>query len=150
MSTDELYKRIQLVDYAISQINGEMWWYEQRLFSGNSDENSYDHRLISTSLDWCSWFIMRMFPIDTLPDSVDFAARSWLRIGIRKKVPMFGDLVVFWRKAPDSWQGHVSIFIGTVGDKILCLGGNQNNQVKLSLYDIDKLIDYVDITEYLP
>ena len=150
MNTDELYKRCQLIDYALTQINGQNWWLEQRLLSQFETEPDYYHSPIDLSLDWCSWFIMRMFHFDVLPKEVDFTARSWLRVGIRKKIPMFGDLVVFWRESPDSWKGHVSIFIGTVGDKLLCLGGNQNNQVKMSLYDADKVIAYVDITEYLP
>ena len=150
MHVQELFKRTQLIDYAISQINGQNYWLEQRLISQFDTEPDCDHRRIDQSLDWCSWFIMRMFPIGVLPKEVDFAARSWLRIGIRKQVPMMGDLAVFWRESEQSWKGHVTIFIGMVGSEMLCLGGNQDNQVKLSLYSFHKLIDFVDITEFLP
>ena len=39
-------------------------------------------------------------------------ARSWLDWGTAVTQPRTGDIVVFWRVSPDSWQGHVGIVHG--------------------------------------
>lgn len=70
-------------------------------------------------------------------------ARSWLDSGAI--VPDLnqartGDVLIFWRGSPDSWQGHVCLYDSHEGQDILCLGGNQGNMVKRQHYKKDRLL----------
>lgn len=70
-------------------------------------------------------------------------ARAWLDYGAEVKTltdAKPGDVLIFWRGSPDSWQGHVTIFIKQAGNLIYCLGGNQKNMVRYSLYSRDRLL----------
>jgi len=44
--------------------------------------------------------------------------------------------VVFWRVSRRDWRGHVGFFVRREGDKIITLGGNQNDQVSEKPYPI--------------
>lgn len=70
------------------------------------------------------------------------SARDALSVGIATAHPRVGDTVVFWRGDPASWQGHVGLFLGFEDDKIHVLGGNQSNQVNITLYGADKLLGF--------
>ena len=61
-------------------------------------------------------------------------AKSWLRWGVPLSAPRFGAVTVFERP-PKPEQGHVGFYIGTLGEQILLLGGNQEDEVNISLQD---------------
>lgn len=62
-------------------------------------------------------------------------ARSWMNVGIEKKVPSLGDIVVFWRESLEkSWRGHVGLFVKKEGNDIYTLGGNQDNMICIKSY----------------
>ena len=69
-------------------------------------------------------------------------AKSWLNVGYRVTKPKLGDIVVFSRGDPKGWQGHVAFFIRKTPNWIYVLGGNQNNQVKISAYPKHRLLEY--------
>ncbi len=72
-------------------------------------------------------------------------ARSWLRVGRNVDTePEPGDIVIFWRDKPESWKGHVGIFLGYSSNlkRVYCLGGNQGNQVSLSAYGADTVLGF--------
>ena len=71
-------------------------------------------------------------------------AKSWLEVGKKVQEPQPGDVVIFWREDPSSWKGHVSIFIGkdTETNEIICLGGNQDDQVCFRRYSAASVIGY--------
>ena len=69
-------------------------------------------------------------------------ARSWLDIGMETNNPQPGDVVVLWRESKNSWKGHVGFYINRVDDEIFILGGNQDNQVKISGYPSSRLLGY--------
>ena len=48
-----------------------------------------------------------------------------------------GDIVVFHFPQDKPWQGHVTYFDSWDGDDIVCLGGNQKNMVRKSVYSYD-------------
>ena len=52
----------------------------------------------------------------------------------------FGDIVVFWRESLSSWKGHVGLVIATDENRILVLGGNQNNRVSIKWYSAARFI----------
>ena len=93
---------------------------------------------------WCSTFINWCAKKAGLPISGKSNARSWLNIGIATQLPVPGDIVVFWRNNPQSWEGHVGIFLGfnEDGNRVFCLGGNQSNSVSVSEYDTKKVLGY--------
>jgi uncharacterized protein (TIGR02594 family) len=91
---------------------------------------------------WCSAFINYLAKKCGYERSGKLNARSWLNVGETMKMPTLGDIVVFWRESPDSWKGHVGIFIRHDGENIWTLGGNQSNSVCISPYSKDRLIGY--------
>ena len=73
-------------------------------------------------------------------------ARSWLKVGQRVSKPKLGDVVIFWRDNPNSWKGHVAFFVRETKNWVYVLGGNQNNQVKISAYPKHRLLQYRSLT----
>ena len=93
---------------------------------------------------WCSTFVNWVAMKSGLQYSGKANARSWLNIGTRVTVPEPGDIVVFWRESPQSWKGHVGIFLGVSTDKkrVYCIGGNQGNRVSVSAYRLDTVLAF--------
>jgi uncharacterized protein (TIGR02594 family) len=91
---------------------------------------------------WCSAFANWICKKSGLPYTGKLNARSWLKVGRKVDMPKLGDIVVFWRESPQSWKGHVAFFIRETKNWIYVLGGNQNNQVKISAYPKYRLLQY--------
>lgn len=93
---------------------------------------------------WCSTFVNWVAWKAGLQYSGKANARSWLNVGTKVTEPEPGDVVVFWRESPQSWKGHVGIFLGFSGDKkrVYCLGGNQGNRVSVSAYRVNTVLSY--------
>ena len=91
---------------------------------------------------WCSAFINWVALKAGCEKSDKLDARSWLKVGEVTLEPEPGDIVIFWRVKPDSWKGHVSIYINKINDAIYCLGGNQGNMVQVSSYPAGRLLGY--------
>lgn len=93
---------------------------------------------------WCSAFVNTIYASTGYEYSGKLDARSWLKIGEKTNNPQVGDVVVFWRNSPNSWQGHVAIFIGYSQDKkyINVLGGNQGNKVSIAQYPVTQLLGF--------
>jgi len=69
-------------------------------------------------------------------------ARSWLKMPIIVLQPSIGDIVVLWRGSPNSWQGHVGLFIAKDLNNIWILGGNQSNMINISSYPRERVLGY--------
>lgn len=98
---------------------------------------------------WCSIFINWVAKKANLKKSEKVNARSWLVVGqSADSNPSPGDIVVFWREKPESWKGHVGIFLGFSkdGERVFCLGGNQGNQVSISAYPTNTVLGYRRLT----
>jgi len=80
---------------------------------------------------WCSSFVNYCVEKSGRAGTDSKAARSWLKWGAEVARPDWreGDIVVFWRVAPSSWEGHVGFLVDASGPKPEILGGNQNNQL---------------------
>lgn len=89
---------------------------------------------------WCSSFINWVMIQAGIQPTFSAAARSWLKWGIGIDSPEVGCVVVLKRGAPPS--GHVCLFIDDMGQNITCLGGNQGDQVKYSVYPKSDVIGY--------
>lgn len=92
---------------------------------------------------WCSAFINYIAKEAGVSMSGKLNARSWLGVGEPIENPLPGDVVIFWRESKDDWRGHVGLFCGynSRGD-IFCLGGNQGNEVNISLYKSERLLGF--------
>lgn len=99
---------------------------------------------------WCSGFVNLVCALLSLPRSRSLLARSWLGVGrgipLEDAEPGF-DVVVFKRgrggqvgPTNTTAPGHVGFFAGVNGRYVEVLGGNQSDQVKVSLYPASKLL----------
>jgi len=77
-------------------------------------------------------------------------ARSWLKMKILVLKPSLGDIVVFWRDNPESWKGHVGLYISEDTDRIYTLGGNQNNMINITPYPKNRLLGYRRVKKIEP
>lgn len=91
---------------------------------------------------WCSAFANWVAKMAGLSHSGKLNARSWLDVGEETQCPEIGDIVVLWRDKPSSWKGHVGFFIRESNNHIYILGGNQQNQVKITAYPKGRLLAY--------
>lgn len=100
--------------------------------------------ITTDEIPWCSTFVNWVAWKSGLQYSGKANARSWLNVGTKVTVPEPGDVVVFWRESPQSWQGHVGIFLGFSLDKkrVYCLGGNQGNRVSVTAYRIETVLSF--------
>lgn len=93
---------------------------------------------------WCSLFMNWVAEKAKMVRSKNLLARSWLNVGTPIQSPEPGDIVIFWRGSPDSWKGHVGIFMGFSVDnsRIYSLGGNQGNQVSITGFRTSELLGF--------
>ncbi len=106
------------------------------------DEIGYSGAKLHDETSWCSAFVNWVCKKSGLPYSGKLTARSWLKVGRKVTQPQMGDVVVFWRESPKSWKGHTAFFIRETANWVYVLGGNQNNQVKISAYPKYRLLEY--------
>lgn len=103
------------------------------------------HQLVGVDpvrVEWCAAFVNAILEINGIPGSdsvsdVPLMARSFLKWGeeIHPNNIEYGDVVVFPR-GNSGWKGHVGFYAGTYAEtgEWIILGGNQDNEVKYSLY----------------
>jgi uncharacterized protein (TIGR02594 family) len=89
---------------------------------------------------WCAAFVNWCLKMTSHEHSGALNARSLLELDNAVKSPVFGDVLIFWRITPDSVYGHVGFYVTENKDYYYVLGGNQNNQVKISEYKKDRLL----------
>jgi uncharacterized protein (TIGR02594 family) len=84
---------------------------------------------------WCSAFMNFVMKEAGLSYTKNAAARSWLSWGEAILDPVPGCVVVFWRDSPQSWAGHVALYVGDGPNGTLkVLGGNQSDEVCEAYY----------------
>jgi uncharacterized protein (TIGR02594 family) len=91
---------------------------------------------------WCASFVNWCLAQHGVPGTRSAAARSFLKWGKKTTAPKRGDIVVFWRVSPTSWQGHVSFFDRIEGSSVFVLGGNQSSAVTIAPYRRDTVLDF--------
>jgi len=102
------------------------------------------HKWVKTDeTAWCSCFINYIAHQCGIKGSGKLNARSWLKEGEEIKYPLPGDVVIFWRESKESWKGHVGLFCGyNKAGNIFVLGGNQGNEVNITLYNSSRLLGF--------
>lgn len=106
--------------------------YHRSTSLGKADANEDETPWCSSFVNWCMVKAGRY-------GTNSAWARSWLKWGVALDVPKLGCVVVFSRNTN---SGHVGFFIKEVGENILVLGGNQNNEVCEALYPKSRLLGY--------
>ena len=91
---------------------------------------------------WCAAFVGAMLKRSGLPHTGKLNARSYLDWGtpVQLEQAVRGDVVILTRGDPNGWQGHVGFFHSISDGKVNLLGGNQNNQVNLKGYDLNRVL----------
>ena len=101
--------------------------------------------------EWCAGFVNKVLEtsgqdsVESLGDPNYLMARSYLKYGdmVLESELQKGDILIF-RRGGEWWQGHVGFYVGTEivrGRKYYrVLGGNQDNEVNISLYPEYKLL----------
>lgn len=91
---------------------------------------------------WCASFVGAVLASLGLPHTGKLTARSyehWGReIPLQNAVP--GDIVVLWRKSPDSWEGHVGFFAGMREGVVVIRGGNQGDRVTDAPFPLERVL----------
>ena len=104
----------------------------------------------SDEIAWCSAFAN--FVVATSGDvgTGSAAARSWLDWGKVLDAPAPGCIVVIDRKdANNPIAAHVTFYVCDDTDKngIQCIGGNQGDAVKMSIFPKSKVLSYRDVKQ---
>ena len=123
---------------------------EEKVGAGSNPRITEYYRFLGINpqdddIAWCSLFANYICKKAGFTFSNQLNARSWLTIGKEVLKPEIGDIVVFWRGTPDSWQGHVAFYIRDDGDNVLVAGGNQDNQVSIARYPKSRVLAYRDV-----
>jgi uncharacterized protein (TIGR02594 family) len=104
--------------------------------SEDNDEPLHD------GIPWCSSFLCYLVEVAGQKSVNSRAARAWLNYGIKTLSPVPGDIVVFWRGSRSSWMGHCGVYIAETPTHVLTGGGNQADEVNLTWYSKNKVLDY--------
>lgn len=117
-------------------------------FPGSGDNPRIVQYLKSTNLGapsnsqdetpWCSAFANWCVEQSGYEGTDSAWARSWLNWGKKTTTPERGCIVVFSRNG----GGHVAFYIRETASEIEVLGGNQSNEVKISMYPKSRLLGY--------
>jgi uncharacterized protein (TIGR02594 family) len=93
---------------------------------------------------WCAAFVNAMAAEAGYEQSGKLNARSFMEVGIPIALENAkpGDVVVFWRVAKDSWEGHVAFFVSydPHSQLVRVLGGNQSDSVSITNYSRAQLL----------
>lgn len=96
----------------------------------------------SDEIPWSAQFINWCLEESGIQGTGKTNNRSFMNWGIPLDKPRPGCVVVFWRESKDSWKGHAGFYVKDDNDKVLILGGNQDNSVNISSYSKDKILGY--------
>ena len=93
-------------------------------------------------IEWCGAFVSHVLKLSGLPPADEpLWSRSYLEWGVEVTEPRYGDLVIFSRDG-SIWKGHVGFYVKDLGDTILVLGGNTNDEVGYGAYNKSELLGF--------
>lgn len=108
-------------------------------------ELGYDWVNDDSTTAWCSAMMSYYAKKCGYEYNTSLSARGWLKMPVRVLKPQIGNVVIFWRESPQSWKGHVGIFIAQDINIIYVLGGNQGNSLSIAGYPRDQLLGYREL-----
>lgn len=92
------------------------------------------------AVPWCSAFVNFCVKTAGFVGTNSLAARSWTDWGNGVTAFQPGAIVVLWRGSLNAATGHVGFYIGTRGDQVLLLGGNQGDEVNVRGFPLERVI----------
>lgn len=131
--------QLALSQYGIKEIAGEQDNPEIKKYF---TELGFKEDLFKDETAWCSAFMNWVAKKNGRKYSGQLNARSWLDVGAPTPDPNIGDVVVLWRQDPQSWKGHVGLYIREDKDTTWILGGNQGNRVCIAPYPKKRVLGY--------
>lgn len=96
---------------------------------------------LTDEVSWCSAFVNWVMRQSGYAGTDSAAARSWLAWGTPISGPRVGAIAVL-KRGTQSWQGHVGFVTDYDSSYIYILGGNQRNEVNVSIYQRSRVIGY--------
>ena len=107
-------------------------------------EKTFGKNLSPSETAWCAAFVNGALGAVGVEGTGTLTAKDFLGWGSEVKTPQQGDIAVFDRGAPGSWQGHVGFYVGPSEKEghVRILGGNQNDKVSIKDTPTDRLIGY--------
>lgn len=136
--------KVAVAEIGVKEIPGQE--HEKRIVEYAKESGFKD--IGDDETPWCSIFVNWCCQQAGLQRTHRANARSWLAVGLPVDDPVPGDVVVFWRENPDSWKGHVGIFMGFSKNRsrVFCLGGNQKNTVSIQAYEASTVLGFRRLT----
>jgi uncharacterized protein (TIGR02594 family) len=99
---------------------------------------------------WCATFVGGMLELEHFTSTKSLAARSYEDWGVELDYPAVGAIVVFSRP-PRPYNGHVAFIEGEDADgRLMCIGGNQGDQVSVAPFSRDRVVSYRWPKDYPP
>lgn len=97
----------------------------------NSTDLAQKYPYLPDETDWCSAFLNWCIEKCGIPTPNTAVVNPWRSWGKASNPPQRGAVTTFlW---DDGWA-HVSIYLGEIGNYVVCLGGNQSDAVWISVY----------------
>jgi uncharacterized protein (TIGR02594 family) len=127
-------QEIGVTEIAGYRHNPKILWYWMMSKLGFTDDET----------PWCAGFVGAMLEDCGILSTRSGMARSYSQNWGRKlDKPIKGAIVVFWRGSRSGTSGHVAFVTGVdQHGNIMCLGGNQSDQVNIKPFDTDRVIGY--------
>ncbi len=91
------------------------------------------------SVPWCSSFVSWCLHRAGYRSTKNAWAQSYTSFGKDAGGPKYGCIVVFKWSAS---TGHVGFCVGTQGNKVLVLGGNQSDSVSIAPFAMNKIVGF--------
>ena len=121
------YLKVALLEVGTKEIHGTL--NNPRIIEYHKVSGGFSN----DEVPWCGSFVnwvMLQSNYDTVKTPA--RAKSWLNFGVETDYPMPGSIAVKSRTG----GGHVCFVLGYNKDgKLLCVGGNQNDEVNIKAYD---------------
>lgn len=91
---------------------------------------------------WCSEFVNWCLLQAGIQGTKSAVARSFMNWGKETDKPELGDIVILWREPVGSKNGHIGFYINETERGVRILGGNQNNEVNIKVFDKKYVLSY--------
>ena len=93
---------------------------------------------------WCSAAMCAWHEEVGTPGTRQPNARSWERWGRTVKKPKPGCVAVEWRGSPNSWMGHVCLYLGpgSRSGTYMALGANQGDKVCIQERNLSRVLSF--------
>ena len=101
--------------------------------------DSVTYRATDDETPWCAAFANWVLMEAGIARTESAAALSFAKWGVKTTKPKYGDIVVFDH---GHGRGHVGFFMGSDGNNVSVLGGNQNNQVNITKFALGRVAHF--------